>query len=65
MVADVVKRMKEVQIELFNREIRLLMKGSPYKNDSFNLSLIIDSTCCDISILKYYLNYYENLLNNI
>lgn len=65
MIADVVKALKEIQIELFNKELNNLRKGKPYTNESFQLSLIIDlSDCIECCVLEKYLNYYINKLNN-
>ena len=61
MVADVINQLKKIQIELFLKELNNLEKGKPYTNDSFNLSLIIDSAdCSSLSLLNMYLSYFKS-----
>lgn len=64
MGVDVINRLKKVQIELFKKELRLLKKGSPYVNNSYKLSQLIDAACCSEKFFKNYLTYYENLLTS-
>ena len=65
MIADVVKALKEIHIELFKKELNNLRRGKPCINESFQLSLLIDSAdCIECCVLEKYLNYYINKLNN-
>lgn len=64
MVADVINQLKKIQIELFLKELKTLEKGKPYINNSFNLSLLIDSADCSSSaLLTKYLNYFKSKCN--
>ena len=65
MGVDVINKLKEIQVELFNKELTRLMKGASYINNSFQLSILIDvSDCMDCDLLYLYLDYYNNLLRN-
>ena len=64
MIADVVNTLKEIQIDLFMKELRSLEKGKIYINESFNLSLLIDSSkCANSRLLKTYINYFKSKCN--
>ena len=61
MDVGVVNNLKKIQIILFFKELELLEKGKHYINESFNLSLIIDSAdCSNFNILNKYLNYFKD-----
>ena len=60
-----INKLKEIQVQLFYKELQLLRKGKPYKNYSYDLSNVIDSICyCKDNIIEYYVDYYTNKLYN-
>lgn len=57
------KKLKEIQIKLFYKELNSLRKGQEYKAYSYDLATLINNICkCDDKVLYYYIDYYTNKL---
>ena len=59
------KKLKEIQIKLFNKELLYLQKGKEYTAYSYDLATLINNICkCDDKVLYYYIDYYSLVISS-